>query len=114
MVLHKIILAILFFLLGSFGHWYIMYWQFKNPNWIRSPVPYLLGVGCTWIWIKASAYGVQGFNGSMWSNRFLFFTTGVFVAALLYPIHFGQPFTLKVFVQLALAFSIILVSVFWK
>jgi len=50
----------------------------------------------------------------MWSNRFLFFVTGVFVGIILYPYHFHQPFTLKVLVQCALAVSIILVSIFWK
>ncbi|GAB2538360.1 hypothetical protein [Spirosoma aerophilum] len=110
----KILTAILLFLIGSVGHWYIMYWQFKSDKWIRSPIPYLLAIGCTWLWITASKYGVEGFNGSMWSNRFLFFVTGVFVGAILYPIHFGQPFTGKVAVQLLLAISIILVSVLWK
>lgn len=114
MQLQKIILAFVLFLVGSFGHWYIMYWQFKSDKWVRSPIPYLLAIGCTWLWIRASQYGVEGFNGSMWSNRFLFFTTGVFAAAILYPLHFSQPFTVKVLVQLSLALSIIIISVVWK
>lgn len=114
MHLSKILIATLLFLIGSFGHWYIMYWQFKSDKWIKSPIPYLLAVGCAWLWMKASQYGVEGFNGSMWSNRFLFFVTGVIAGAILYPIHYGQPFTLKVAVQLLLALSIILVSVVWK
>lgn len=114
MSLTKISFAIVLFLTGSFGHWYIMYWQFKSEKWVRSPFPYLLAIACTWLWITASKYGVEGFNGSMWSNRFLFFTTGVFAAAILYPIHFGQPFTPKVCVQLFLATSILVISVIWK
>lgn len=110
----KILTSTLLFLVGSFSHWYIMYWQFKAPNWIKSPIPYLLALGCTWLWIKASDYGVAGFNGSMWSNRFLFFVTGVIAGSILYPIHYGQPFTLKVMVQLLLALAIIAVSVLWK
>lgn len=107
----KIAIATLLFLIGSFGHWYIMYWQFKSSKWIQSPLPYLLAVGCAWVWIQASKYGVEGFNGSMWSNRFLFFVTGVMAGAILYPLHYGQPFTMKVLVQLLLALCIILVSV---
>ncbi len=110
MNLSKVFLATCLFLIGSFGHWYIMCWQFKSDKWIRSPVPYLLALGCTWLWIRASKYGVEGFGGSMWSNRFLFFATGVIVGAILYPLHFGQPFTLKVLVQLLLALCIIIVS----
>lgn len=111
MNLSKLFLATSLFLIGSLGHWYIMYWQFKSDKWIRSPIPYLLALGCTWLWIKASRYGVEGFGGSMWSNRFLFFATGVMAGAILYPLHFGQPFTIKVAIQLLLAICIILVSV---
>ena len=110
----KFFISSVLFLIGSFGHWYIMYWQFKQSNWIQSPVPYVLAVVCAWLWIKASAYGVAGFNGSMWSNRFLFFVTGVFAGAILYPIHYGQAVTLKVVIQLALAIALVLVSVLWK
>ena len=106
--------SILLFLLGSFGHWYIMYWQFRLPNWVKTPWPYLISIVCTFIWITASDYGVKAFNGEMWSNRFLFFVTGIFVAAVLYPYHFGQPFTMKTMVQLLLASTIILISLFWK
>ena len=114
MSLYKILVSTCLFLFGSVGHWYIMYWQFKSPTWIKSPIPYLLAVCCAWLWIKASEYGVEGFNGSMWSNRFLFFVTGVIIGSILYPIHYGQPFTLKVFVQLLLALSIVVVSIVWK
>ncbi|MFT4032598.1 MAG: hypothetical protein QM669_09265 [Siphonobacter sp.] len=110
MQLSKVLISTLLFLLGSVGHWYIMYWQFKSDKWIKSPIPYLLAVGCAWVWMKASKYGVEGFNGSMWSNRFLFFATGVIVAAILYPLHYGQAFTLKVFIQLLLAVAIILIA----
>ncbi len=110
----NLITSISLFLLGSVGHWYIMYWQFKMENWIKTPWPYLIAVGCTFLWIKASHYGVMAFNGEMWSNRFIFFVTGIFIAALLYPYHFGQPFTMKTAVQLLLAFTIIIISLFWK
>jgi hypothetical protein len=102
------------FLLGSFAHWYIMYWQFKLPNWIKTPYPYLISPIATFIWILASHYGVKAFGGEMWSNRFLFFITGIFVAAILYPYHFDQPFTAKTLIQLILAFTIMLVSILWK
>jgi len=114
MNLVKIFQSFLLFLTGGFLHWYIMYWQFKQPNWIKQPWPYLMAMVSTFIWIKASEYGVAGFNGSMWSNRFMFFVTGVFVGIILYPFHFNQPFTLKVAIQCVLAVSIILVSILWK
>ena len=110
----NLLISFCLFTLGSLGHWYILYWQFKMPNWIRTPWPYIIAPLLAYIWIVASDYGVKAFNGEMWSNRFLFFVTGVVVAAILYPYHFGQPFTGKTFVQLLLALTIILVSLLWK
>jgi len=102
------------FTIGSLGHWYILYWQFKMSNWIKTPWPYLIAPILAFIWIKASEYGVKAFDGEMWSNRFVFFVTGIIVAAILYPYHFGQPITMKTVVQLLLAFTIIVISLFWK
>lgn len=110
----NLLTSISLFLLGSVGHWYIMYWQFKMSNWVKTPYPYLIAVACTFLWITASYYGVKAFNGEMWSNRFIFFVTGIMIAAVLYPYHFGQPFTMKTTVQLLLAFTIIIISLFWK
>jgi hypothetical protein len=110
----NLLYSILLFLLGSVGHWYIMYWQFKLPNWIKTPWPYMISIVCTFLWIMASHYGVKTFNGEMWSNRFLFFVTGIIIAAVLYPYHFDQPFTMKTATQLLLAFTIIVISLFWK
>ena len=78
----NLLTSITLFLLGSVGHWYIMYWQFKMPNWVKTPWPYLISVGCTFLWITASHYGVKAFNGEMWSNRFIFFVTGILIAAV--------------------------------
>jgi hypothetical protein len=110
----NLLISFFLFTLGSLGHWYILYWQFKMPNWIKTPWPYLIAVLCSFIWIVASDYGVKAFNGEMWSNRFIFFVTGIMVAAFLYPYHFGQPFTMKTTVQLMLALTIIVISLFWK
>ena len=110
----NLLISFCLFTLGSLGHWYILYWQFKMPNWIRTPWPYIIAPLLAYIWIVASDYGVKAFNGEMWSNRFVFFVTGIMVASFLYPYHFGQPFTTKTMVQLILALTIILISLFWK
>ncbi len=110
----NLLISFLLFTVGSVGHWYILYWQFKMVNWIKTPYPYLISIACAFIWILASHYGVKAFNGEMWSNRFVFFVTGIMVASFLYPIHFGQPITMKTVVQLILALTIIIISLFWK
>ena len=110
----NLLYSLTLFLLGSIGHWYIMYWQFKLPNWIKTPMLSMISIVCTFLWILASHYGVKAFNGEMWSNIFLFFVTGIIIAAVLYPYHFDQPFTMKTATQLLLAFTIIVISLFWK
>ena len=112
--LYNLLISFALFTLGSIGHWYILYWQFKMKDWIKTPWPYLIAPVLAFIWILASDYGVKAFNGEMWSNRFVFFVTGIMVAAFLYPFHFGQPFTIKTVVQLMLALTIIVISLFWK
>lgn len=112
--LYNLLISFSLFTLGSLGHWYILYWQFKMSNWIKTPYPYIISIICAFIWILASDYGVKAFNGEMWSNRFVFFVTGIMVASFLYPFHFGQPITIKTMVQLILAFTIIIISLFWK
>jgi hypothetical protein len=110
----NLLISFLLFTVGSVGHWYILYWQFKMTNWIKTPYPYLISMVCAFIWILASHYGVKAFNGEMWSNRFVFFVTGIMVASFLYPFHFDQPITMKTVVQLILALTIIVISLFWK
>jgi hypothetical protein len=112
--IYNLLISFFLFTLGSIGHWYILYWQFKMPNWIKTPWPYLIAPVLAFIWILASDYGVKAFNGEMWSNRFVFFVTGILVAAILYPYHFAQPFTMKTVTQLMLALTIIVISLFWK
>ena len=112
--IYNLLISFVLFTIGSIGHWYVMYWQFKMKDWIKTPWPYIIAPALAFIWILASEYGVRAFNGEMWSNRFVFFVTGILVAAFLYPYHFGQPFTMKTAVQLMLAFTIILISLFWK
>jgi hypothetical protein len=111
---YNLLMSFLLFTIGSVGHWYILYWQFKMTYWIKTPWPYLIAVILAYIWIKASEYGVKAFDGEMWSNRFVFFVTGILVASILYPYHFGQTVTMKTAVQLLLAFNIIVISLFWK
>ena len=110
----NLLYSILLFLLGSVGHWYIMYWQFKLPKWVKTPWPYLISIVCTFLWIMASHYGVKAFNGEMWPSRLFGFSIGAIVFTILSWLVFSEPLTTKTYVCLFLALLILLIQLFWK
>lgn len=116
MINYKLFLWGAFFtLLAQGGAWAQHNLQFKYPQY--GPTWwgwYLLSVPLTWLFLTATKYTVEAFDGQIWANRFIGFSIGIFVYAILTYWFFGQGITTKVFVQLVLALSLILVQIFWK
>ena len=74
----------------------------------------LLGVPITWAFMEATRYAVSGFEGNFWPGRFVSFVAGIFVFSFMTYIFKGETINLKTSVSLMLAFSLILVQLFWK
>jgi hypothetical protein len=74
----------------------------------------LISVPISYLFIKSVEYIVAGFNGSIWESRFIGFAIGMIVFAVMSKLLFGEPFTMKTFISLALAALIILIQIFWK
>ena len=93
-----VILATLLFIFAQGGAWMQHNLQFKypklGPEWWGW---YVAALPITWLFLKATQLGVEGFGGSLWANRF-----------------FNQPMTMKIWVQVGLCFVIMCVQVFWK
>jgi hypothetical protein len=87
-----------------------IYPWFKNNTFLLS----LLGVPVSFIFIYATKFSVNGFNGELWPSRFLGFAAGIIIYAILTKIFFGQSFDLKTTVSLVLAFMLIFIQTFWK
>ena len=111
----KLIQGIFLFLLGQILVWYQVNGQFLS-TWMkdRPLIMSLMGVPVSFVYIYATQYLVEAFNGDMWPQRLIGFSTGMFAFAFLTWIHLNQAITLKTAVTLALATAIVVSQIIWK
>ena len=111
----KLIHGSLLYLLGQTLVWYQINGQFIS-EWIkdRPMVMSLLGVPISFIYIYATQYCVEAFNGELWPQRLIGFAVGCVVFAILTFIHLNEAITLKTAVTLALAIAIVVIQIIWK
>ena len=111
----KLIQGTLLFLLGQILVWYQVNGQFIS-EWVkeRPLIMSLMGVPVSFVYIYATQYLVEAFNGDLWPQRLIGFSTGMFAFAILTYIHLNQAITLKTAVTLALATAIVVIQIVWK
>lgn len=110
-----ILIAFILFIVSQALIWYQTNSQFFN-EWARQR-PLLMatmGLPISYILIYASKYVVQGFNGQLWPGRLVGFSTGMIIMGLLTYLHLGEGVTVKTGVTLLLAFTIVMIQLFWK
>ena len=109
------LLTCLFFLLGQTGVWFQLNAQFmwewakKNPFAMS-----FVGVPFTYLFILATGYGEKAFMGLMWPQRFLGFSIGIVIYAILTYFFLNQGMTPKTWVSLTLAILIIIIQVIFN
>lgn len=74
----------------------------------------LLGMPITWAFMEATRLAVSGFGGQFWPSRFFSFVSGIFIFTLMTYIFKDEGINIKTAISLTLAFSLILVQLFWK
>ena len=111
----KLITGTLLFLLGQVLVWYQINGQFLS-EWIkeRPLIMSLFGIPISYVYIVATRDLVIAFDGELWPQRLIGFSMGMIAFAFLTWFHLNETLTLKTAVTLALAFSIVLIQVFWK
>ena len=111
----QLIRGALLFLLGQILVWYQINGQFIS-TWMKShPVAVsFLGVPISYVYIYATQYLVEAFNGDLWPQRLIGFSMGMIAFAFLTFIHLNQAITLKTAVTLALATAIVVIQIVWK
>lgn len=67
-----------------------------------------------WLYIQSVKQFTIGFEGSIWPSRLIGFSIGIMVFTTMSSLMFKEPMTLKTLVCLLLAFSILLIQLFWK
>lgn len=86
-------------------------WEwFKQHPWIVS----LMGVPISFLYIMSVKYMVSHFGGELWPSRLMGFSIGAIVFSYMAHLWFQEPFTLKTLICLGLAFTIMMVQLFWK
>ena len=115
MNIQKLISGTLLFLMGQILVWYQVNGQFLS-EWIKQRpfIMSLMGVPVSFVYIYATQYLVEAFNGDLWPQRLIGFSTGMFAFAILTYIHLNQAITLKTAVTLALATAIVVIQIIWK
>jgi hypothetical protein len=115
MNIKSLMLGSFLFLLGQVAVWYQINGQFLS-NWIKQHpiVMSLLGIPISYIYIYATHYTVQAFDGSLWPQRLIGFSMGMMAFAVLTYIHLNESLTPKTIVTLCLALMIVLIQILWN
>jgi hypothetical protein len=74
----------------------------------------LAAMPISYLFIKSVEYFVAAYNGQIWQSRLIGFGIGVIIFTLMSKILFGEPFTSKTAVCLALGTAIVLIQILWK
>lgn len=115
MSIQKLISGTLLFLLGQILVWYqingqfISEWMKKHPLWVS-----FMGVPISFVYIYATQYLVEAFNGDLWPQRLIGFAMGMISFSFLTWFHLNEAITLKTAVTLALATAIVVIQIVWK
>lgn len=111
----NILIAFLLFILAQVLIWYQTNSQFFNEWAKERPLTMALaGIPISYVLIYASKYIVAGFDGLLWPGRLVGFSTGMIVMGVLTYIHLGEGITLKTGTTLLLAFTIVMIQLYWK
>lgn len=103
------------FLLSQILVWFQLNGQFFNV-WFKKNtfLLALMGVPISYLYIYGTNYGVKAFNGLLWPQRFLGFSIGIIVFAILSYTILNESINFKTMLSLSLSFLIILVQLFIK
>ena len=113
--LSKLIQGTLLFLLGQTLVWYQINGQFISTWMKQHPIAVsFLGIPISYVYIYATQYLVEAFDGELWPQRLIGFAMGMIAFAVLTWIHLNQAITLKTAVTLALAVAIVVIQIIWK
>ena len=107
--------SVLLFLLGHIFVWMqlngpILWPMLKKYKFLLA----LMGIPITYIFMEATRLTIEGFEGLFWPGRFVAFVCGITIFTLFTYLFKGEAITLKTATSLLLAFSIIIIQLFWK
>ena len=115
MVYQKILLGILFGLIGQIGTFMQLQGSYKYGWYEKYQWAVILAsVPLGWVYIKSVNYFIAGFGGQIWPSRLVGFGVGVIVLTMMSHFLFKEPLDLKNGMCLLLGFTIVLIQLFVK
>jgi hypothetical protein len=116
MITKTFLLSIFLFLAGHIIIWAQLNGQFVKPEFYKKYEWLFVaaGIPVSYIFLKATKYGVESFDGILWPQRLIGFAIGIIIFSFLtnYILHEG--ITPKTVVCLCLATVVVLIQLFWK
>jgi hypothetical protein len=111
----SLIIGLGFFVVAHIMTWFQLNGQFfsewfKNHNWILV----LFGIPISYLFIYGTKYTFIAFDGLIWPGRFIGFSIGMLVFAILAAQIMGEGLTNKTMVSLILCFFLVGIQVLWK
>ncbi len=86
-------------------------WEwFKEHSWIMA----LIGIPCSYFFIWATRYTVEGMGGMLWPTRFIGFGIGMVIYAAGVSYYFNEGISSKTLISLLLSVVLICIQVLWK
>tara|TARA_Y100001937_G_scaffold11332_1_gene14010 strand:- start:1022 stop:1363 length:342 start_codon:yes stop_codon:yes gene_type:complete len=111
----KFLIFVLFWCLGSVLIWVQTNGQFLWSSFEKNPIllSVVFGTIISYIMIIATKYGFVSLNGSLWSIKWVGFSLGIIINALLNFYLMNEGINMKTTISLVLAFGIIAIQL-WK
>lgn len=84
-------------------------WNKKYPITIL-----VVSIPISWLFIKSVGYIVEYYNGLIYPSRFIGFSIGIIIFAIMSTLLFKETITLKTILSISLAFIIMCVQIYIK
>ena len=111
----SLIWGILWGFLGQFFSFLQMQGGVKYGWYDKYPIILILSsIPSTWFYMKSVQHLVDAFDGQLWPSRLIGFGIGIIVFVSLSVLLFKEPITMKTFICLLLAGTILGIQIFWK
>ncbi len=112
---NNILIGIFWFFVAHIAVWFQLNGQFKW-DWFKNNelILSLFGIPLSFLYIWATKYTVNGFDGLLWPGRFIGFGVGMVIYAIFTSHFFNEGITMKTGISLGLCLVLIAIQVFWK
>lgn len=96
--------------------WYQTNGQFLWEWFKKNPLLLSISIGSvvSYLFIVGTKYIVTYFDGLLWPGRFITFGMGILSFTFLTWLYMGEGITMKTFVSLLLAISLVSIQILWK